>query len=267
MTELSGAQRIRKQIRQKKKAGKPVLAVAVDDLSQERVCAESGCDLTLYYPTQRYLETKNRFLAGFLPFDNCNETMLEIAGEISAITSDHNLCIGLNGSDPFKNDRLLLKRLKELLFCAIHNYPPIGLVDGYFGANMDRLKLGFDKEALMIERARAEGFFVCCMVRTKSQALMAAKKGADVIIFYTGLGETKKAPEAEADRLRTLCAQLRQAFPALTVLFTSEHLRTVGEIRYVIDRVPETDGYLLMPVRREKTTNRQIQQEIRELYA
>lgn len=261
------------RIAEKMRKHRLIVAAGVDSLEQEKCCDKAGCDLILLYPTAKYEHASNRFLAGFLAFGNVNEMMEQMATDLMPMMNNRNLMAGLNGSDPFKNDRILLQKMKEFGFMGIHNYPTMSLVDGTFGMNIEYLKSGLDKEIQLLKKASEMGFHTCGMVSTQKQALQLVRADIDMIIFYLGLGENpehrgvsnKERTEQDIRKLKELTAGIRNISKTIPILFFDEQLNTVNEIKTIIQEVKEINGYFLMPVTQKPFSHRQLQLEIEQL--
>ena len=259
-----------RHLRDKKSKKEFIVAAGVDSLSHVKCCQNASCDLILLHPTAKITKVENPFLAGYLPFANTNDLMLQTASEIMPIINSKNVLAGLNGSDPFKIDHLLLGKIKNNKCTGIHNYPTMTLVDGTFGMNIDSLNLGIDKEIQLIKNANAEGLFTCAMVAAQKQATAMAKADADIIIFYCGLDEKKNQDHKrnvrqEIRQLRELTASVRKINPGIPLLFFDERMTTIDEIKMTASEVPEIDGYYLMPVTKARASESQLELEIRQL--
>lgn len=256
---------------EKMEKNQAIVVAGVDQLEQVRCCQEADCDLILLYPTSKYEKAKNRFLAGFLAFGNTNEMMQQVAGDVMPIVGGNNILAGLNGSDPFKLDRILLKRMKEHHFAGIHNYPPMSLVDGIFEFNMSNLKLGFDEEVQLLKKAGEEGFYTCAMVRTSKQAILMARANVDMIVFYLGLGEKEQSQRQSKEKrvahdieeLKVLAANVRKVAKDIPLLFHSERVNTVDERKMIMEGVPEINGYCMLPVAKQWIEENQLKRPIR----
>lgn len=273
MLKMQDKKELIQAMQQKMNDNQVIVVAGVDQLKQVRCCQEADCDLILLYPTSKYEKAKNRFLAGFLAFGNTNEMMQQVAGDVMPIIGGNNVLAGLNGSDPFKLDRILLKRMKEHHFAGIHNYPPMSLVDGIFEFNMSNLKLGFDEEVQLLKKAGEEGFYTCAMVRTSKQAIQMVRANVNMIIFYLGLGEKEMAQKQNKDRrvahdiqeLKVLAANVRKVSKDIPILFHSERVSTVDERKMIMEGVPEINGYCMLPVAKQRVVESQLKLEIMQL--
>ena len=259
-------------IKEKISRGHVIVGAGVDSTDMEQLCSRAGCDLVLFYPTSQYHESENPFLAGYMPFGNSNNRMLEEAREMTTVVSGHHVFLGMNGSDPFLNKELLLKRFRQVHFHSVHNYPAMGLVDGYFKNNLDRVSLGFDREVETFRYAASKGFHICTMVRTKQQAAVMARAGADVIILYLGLGDERlseddnvRAVEKDIQILNESAETLRKLESDSVLLFHSEHVRTMDDVKDILHRTRGIHGYYLLPIARKDYPGGTLQEEIRQL--
>ena len=238
-----------------------IVAAGVDDFSHLKCAQEAGADLILLYPTAKYQSAGNRFLAGYLAFGNTNEMMLEIASEYMPIVNKYNVLAGINGSDPFKIDHLLLTKLKNYHFTGLHNYPSMSLVDGNFGMNIDSLVQGTDKEIDLFKKAKEAFFFTCAMVENRKDAILMAKADVDMLILYLGLGNSA----VDIRKVQNIVLAIRSIRKDLPILFFHEHITNIEETKNILRQVPELNGYCLLPLLRKNVTERQLELEIHHL--
>lgn len=252
--------------------GEFLVAAGVDSLSQVKCCQDVNCDLILLYPVSKNRTSQNPFLAGYLAFGNTNDLMLQTASEIMPIINSKNVLAGLNGSDPFKIDSLLLKQIQQHHFAGIHNYPAMSLVDGKFGTNIDYLNLGIDKEIKLMRTALHNDLFTCAMIQTKKQVHAMLKNNVDMLIFYIGLGEhgTLPSPRKKQQRihqLQELTHTAKTMNPQIPLLFFDETITTIDEIQLMSREVPDIDGYCLLPVTNSVYSEKRLSLEIKQLKA
>lgn len=247
-----------------------LVAAGVDSLSQVKCCQDVNCDLILLYPVSKNKTSQNPFLAGYLAFGNTNDLMFQAASEIMPIINSKNVLAGLNGSDPFKIDSLLLKQIQQHHFAGIHNYPAMSLVDGKFGTNIDFLNLGIDKEISLMKTALHNDLFTCAMVQTKKQVHAMLKNNVDMLIFYIGLGEQGTPPSPRKKQqlihqLQELTHTAKTIKPQIPLLFFDETITTIDEIQFMKHEVPDIDGYCLLPVTNSGYSEKRLSLEIKQL--
>lgn len=249
-----------------------IISAGVDNAEDEHIVTKAGADFILFYPTDG-LNMDNRFIGGFFPFGNINKKMESAAQNIIPFLHGKYILAAVNGSDPFKIDNILLKKLQTYHFTGIHNYPTIALVDGEAGSNMNVLGMGFSKETNFFKKSKSNELFTCAMVRTNKQASEMVKVHTDAIVFYLGLGERKKSAQESADQriqkdiknLKSLSLNVRAVNLEMPLLFYSERLFSIEEIKTVIQEVPEVNGYHVMCNTSNKLSNNYLKKMIIEL--
>src|SRR6476659_9631655 len=119
-------------------------------------CEEAGgIDLIVIYNSGRYRMAGRGSLAGLLAYGNANEIVCEMAYEVLPVVRHTPVLAGVNGTDPFMIADQFLKRLIDLGFSGVQNFPSVGLIDGTFRANLEETGMGYALEVEMIRRARS----------------------------------------------------------------------------------------------------------------
>lgn len=258
-------QDLKNKLNKKTEQNKMIIAAGVDKEEHEKWCCEAGCDFVLLYPTAKYENAQNRFLAGFLAFGNTNAMMEAMTEEMAFLSKSDALLAAVHCADPFKNDRILLEKIKRCGFSGIHNYPAMSLVDGQFGANLAYLHEGIDKEISLFARAKQMDLFTCACAATQKQATAFARAGVDALILYFFLGESlREALHDGRERIKKLGSAveaIKRISKTLPVLLASENEMPVDELEYVFREVDALDGYLAMPMVRKHTSEKQIRME------
>ena len=107
-------------------------------------CEEAGgIDLIVIYNSGRYRMAGRGSLAGLLAYGNANEIVLEMAHEVLPVVRHTPVLAGVNGTDPFMLREPFLKKLGELGFSGVQNFPTVGLIDGVFRANLEETGMGY----------------------------------------------------------------------------------------------------------------------------
>jgi predicted TIM-barrel enzyme len=151
-------------------------------------CEEAGgIDLIVIYNSGRYRMAGRGSLAGLLAYGNANEIVCEMAHEVLPVVRTTPVLAGVNGTDPFMIPDQFLRRLIELGFSGIQNFPTVGLIDGTFRANLEETGMGYGLEVELIERARALDLLTTPYVFSEANATEMAKAGADVVVCHMGL--------------------------------------------------------------------------------
>src|SRR5450755_4675730 len=96
-------------------------------------CEEAGgIDLIVIYNSGRYRMAGRGSLAGLLAYGNANEIVCEMALEVLPVVQRTPVLAGVNSTDPFMIPDQFLRRLIDLGFSGIQNFPTVGLIDGTF---------------------------------------------------------------------------------------------------------------------------------------
>ncbi len=151
-------------------------------------CEEAGgIDLIVIYNSGRYRMAGRGSLAGLLAYGNANQIVLEMASEVLPVVRRTPVLAGVNGTDPFLILDDFLRRLKELGFAGVQNFPTVGLIDGTFRANLEETGMGYGLEVEMIARARAHDLLTTPYVFSAADAVAMTEAGADIIVCHMGL--------------------------------------------------------------------------------
>ncbi len=151
-------------------------------------CEEAGgIDLIVIYNSGRYRMAGRGSLAGILAYGNANEIVVDMAREVLPVVKKTPVLAGVNGTDPFLLVDPFLKRLGELGFSGIQNFPTVGLIDGTFRANLEETGMGYGLEVDLIRRAVALDFLTTPYVFSRDETVEMTKAGADIIVCHMGL--------------------------------------------------------------------------------
>ncbi len=151
-------------------------------------CEEAGgIDLIVIYNSGRYRMAGRGSLAGLLAYGNANQIVLEMAAEVLPVVQKTPVLAGVNGTDPFLILDDFFRRLKELGFAGVQNFPTVGLIDGNFRANLEETGMGYGLEVEMIRAARAHDLLTTPYVFSAEDARAMTGAGADIIVCHMGL--------------------------------------------------------------------------------
>ena len=151
-------------------------------------CEEAGgIDLIVIYNSGRYRMAGRGSLAGLLAYGNANEIVCEMAREVLPVVKRTPVLAGVNGTDPFMIADEFLRRVIDLGFSGIQNFPTVGLIDGTFRANLEETGMGYGLEVELIERARKLDLLTTPYVFSEANARDMAKAGADIVVAHLGL--------------------------------------------------------------------------------
>ncbi len=146
-----------------------------------------GIDLIVIYNSGRYRMAGHGSLAGLLAYGNANDIVVDMAKEVLPVTKSTPVLAGVNGTDPFMDGPRFLKRLHDLGFSGIQNFPTVGLIDGIFRANLEETGMGYQHEIDIIAEAHRQDMFTTPYVFSEDDAAAMTEAGADIIVCHLGL--------------------------------------------------------------------------------
>jgi predicted TIM-barrel enzyme len=151
-------------------------------------CEEAaGIDLIVIYNSGRYRMAGRASSAGLLAYGNANEIVVEMAGEVLPVCKKTPVLAGVNGTDPFIIMPVFLKRLKELGFSGVQNFPTVGIIDGTFRQSLEETGINFATEVEMIGQAHALDMLTTPYVFSAEEAVAMTEAGADFIVPHMGV--------------------------------------------------------------------------------
>jgi predicted TIM-barrel enzyme len=214
-------------------------------------CEEAGgIDLIVIYNSGRYRMAGRGSLAGLLAYGNANDVVIEMAREVLPVVRHTPVLAGVNGTDPFMIPDHFLRRLIDLGFSGIQNFPTVGLIDGTFRANLEETGMSYGLEIELIERARGLDMLTTPYVFSAQNAADMARAGADVVVCHLGL-TTGGAIGAETALKLADCPALVEAWADaartvrddVIVLCHGGPVATPEDAAFMLAQCPHCDGF------------------------
>ena len=214
-------------------------------------CEEAGgIDLIVIYNSGRYRMAGRGSLAGLMAYGNANEIVCEMAYEVLPVVKHTPVLAGVNGTDPFMIPDQFLKRLIDLGFSGVQNFPTVGLIDGNFRANLEETGMSYGLEVEMIARAHALDLLTTPYVFSEADAREMARAGADMVVCHLGL-TTGGAIGAETSMKLADCvapinawaAAAQAVNPSVIVLCHGGPIATPADAAYILKHCPSCDGF------------------------
>jgi predicted TIM-barrel enzyme len=178
---------ILEKLHKKAKAGVPIIGGGAGTGLSAKCEEAGGIDLIVIYNSGRYRMAGRGSLAGLMAYGNANEIVCEMALEVLPVVKHTPVLAGVNGTDPFMMPEQFLRRLIDLGFSGVQNFPTVGLIDGTFRANLEETGMSYALEVEMIAKARKLDLLTTPYVFSEADATAMAKAGADVIVCHLGL--------------------------------------------------------------------------------
>jgi predicted TIM-barrel enzyme len=170
------------------KAGRAIVGAGAGTGISAKFAEAGGADLIVIYNSGRYRMAGHGSLAGILAYGDANQIVQDMGErEVLPVVKQVPVIAGVMGTDPLRQMDVLLRRLDDLGFSGINNFPTVGLIDGRFRMELERTNMGFYREVDMIGLAGRMGFFTIVYVFNPDEATAMAEAGADCVIAHMGL--------------------------------------------------------------------------------
>jgi predicted TIM-barrel enzyme len=238
------------RFRAKIAAGLPIIGGGAGTGLSAKCEEAGGIDLIVIYNSGRYRMAGRGSLAGLLAYGNANEIVCEMALEVLPVVKRTPVLAGINGTDPFMIPELFLKRLIDLGFSGVQNFPTVGLIDGTFRANLEETGMGYALEVEMIQRARALDLLTTPYVFCEADARAMARAGADIVVCHLGLttggaigAETALTLADGVDRIAAWAAAAKAVNPDVIVLCHGGPIATPDDAQQVLAECPACHGF------------------------
>lgn len=214
-------------------------------------CEEAGgIDLIVIYNSGRYRMAGRASSAGLLAYGNANEIVLEMAVEVLPVAKRTPVIAGVNGTDPFVIMPVFLRRLKELGFSGVQNFPTIGLIDGAFRISLEETGINFASEIDMIRQAHELDMLTTPYVFSAEEAVEMTKAGADFIVPHMGvtvggtIGATSaKTLETSVRLIDEWAEAARRVRKDVIVIAHGGPISGPDDVRYVLDHSQHCNGF------------------------
>ena len=173
-------QRLRRSLNE----GRPLLGCGAGTGISAKFAERGGTDLIIIYNSGRYRMAGRGSAAGLLPYGDANAIVVEMAGEVLPIVKDTPVLAGVCGTDPFRIMPVFLKKLKDMGFDGVQNFPTVGVIDGNFRRVLEETGMSYGLEVDMIAAAHELDMLTCPYVFDDDEAVKMTEAGADVIVAH-----------------------------------------------------------------------------------
>jgi predicted TIM-barrel enzyme len=202
------------------------------------------------YNSGRYRMAGRGSLAGLLAYGNANEIVCEMALEVLPVVKHTPVLAGVNGTDPFMIPDQFLKRVIDLGFSGVQNFPTVGLIDGTFRANLEETGMSYALEVEMIAAARALDLLTTPYVFSTADAQAMATAGADVVVCHLGLttggaigaGTALQLADCVAP-INAWAAAAKAINPEVIVLCHGGPIATPEDAQFILGQCPGCHGF------------------------
>ena len=243
-------QTLLKRFRDKIARGAPLIGGGAGTGLSAKCEEAGGIDLIVIYNSGRYRMAGRGSLAGLLAYGNANEIVCEMAHEVLPVVKHTPVLAGVNGTDPFMIPEQFLRRLIDLGFSGVQNFPTVGLIDGSFRANLEETGMGYGLEVEMIARAHALDLLTTPYVFSELEARAMTQAGADIVVCHMGLTTGGAIGAATALKLadctgpiNAWAAAARSVRPDVIVLCHGGPIATPEDAQFILEHCPGCNGF------------------------
>jgi predicted TIM-barrel enzyme len=156
----------------------------------------------------------------------------------------------VNDTDPFMIRSDFLRRLIDLGFSGVQNFPTVGLIDGTFRANLEETGMSYALEVDMIAAARALDLLTTPYVFSTADAQAMATAGADVVVCHLGLttggaigaGTALQLADCVAP-INAWAAAAKAISPEVIVLCHGGPIATPEDAQFILGHCPGCHGF------------------------
>jgi predicted TIM-barrel enzyme len=230
--------------------GSPIIGGAAGTGLSAKCEEAGGIDLIVIYNSGRYRMAGRGSLAGLLAYGNANEIVLDMAHEVLPVVRHTPVLAGVNGTDPFMIPDVFLRRLIDLGFSGIQNFPTVGLIDGTFRINLEETGMGYGLEVDLVQKAHDMDLLTTPYVFNEENATDMALAGADIIVCHLGLttggaiGAGTALSLADCvPRIHAWAEAARRVNPDIIVLCHGGPIANPDDARYILRECPECQGF------------------------
>jgi len=243
-------QDILKKLRAQVRRGEPIVGGGAGTGLSAKCEEAGGIDLIVIYNSGRYRMAGRGSLAGLMAYGNANEIVLDMAREVLPVVKHTPVLAGVNGTDPFLIVPDFLRRLAELGFSGIQNFPTVGLFDGTIRAQLEETGMGYGLEVELIRAARQMELLTTPYVFSEENARDMAEAGADIVVCHLGLTTGGTVGAKTALQLKD-CTPLIEAWaraarsvnPDILVLCHGGPVATPEDAAYVLSKAKGCNGF------------------------
>ena len=213
-------------------------------------CADlGGADLVAVYSTAIFRMMGLPTLLAWMPYEDCNACVKEMAQEIIPVVKNAPCIAGIGAHNPAINLERLMDEMMAVGFSGITNEPFCGLYGEHFSKQLEAAGIGFSREAELIRTAHQKDIFTVAWAFDAEEARIMAEAGADVIgaivgVTSGGLTGAKEVMTLEkaTEEVQKICLAARSVNPEVFVLTHGGPFADAPTAQYSVAH-SDADGY------------------------
>ncbi len=214
-------------------------------------CEEAaGIDLIVIYNSGRYRMAGRASSAGLLAYGNANDIVVDMAGEVLPVCKKTPVIAGVNGTDPFVIMPSFLRRLKDLGFSGVQNFPTVGIIDGDFRRSLEETGINYATEVDMIRQAHELDMLTTPYVFSAEEAVAMTEAGADFIVPHMGVttggtigATTAKSLEQSVKIIDEWAEAARKVRKDVIVIAHGGPISSPEDVAYVLKNSVHCNGF------------------------
>ena len=230
--------------------GVPIIGAGAGTGISAKFEEAGGVDLIVIYNSGRYRMAGRGSLAGCMPYGDANAIVIDMAGEVLTIVDDTPVLAGVCGTDPFRQMDVFLKRVEEIGFSGVQNFPTVGLFDGLIRQNLEETGMGYGLEVDMIRVASEMKLLTTPYAFTPEEGAQMAEAGADIVVAHMGLttkgsigATTAMTLEEAPERVQAIADAARQVNPEVITLCHGGPISEPEDAEFVLRNTDGLNGF------------------------
>ncbi len=246
----NGRAAILERLRAKRATGRAIIGVGAGTGISAKCEEAGGIDLIVIYNSGRFRMSGHGSLAGMMPYGSANEIVLEMAPEILSVVKRTPVLAGVCATDPLLLRSSHLRKLKDLGFAGIQNFPTVGLIDGVFRENLEATGMSYALEIDCVAEAREMDMLTTPYVFNPDESRGMTAAGADIVVAHMGLttngtigAKVAKSLDRCVEEVEAIARAAKSIRDDVFVLCHGGPIATPEDARYILDRLPEIDGF------------------------
>jgi predicted TIM-barrel enzyme len=241
---------ILKKLHAQARRGEPIVGGGAGTGLSAKCEEAGGIDLIVIYNSGRYRMAGRGSLAGLMAYGNANEIVLDMAREVLPVVKRTPVLAGVNGTDPFLLVDSFLRKLIDLGFSGIQNFPTVGLFDGTIRAQLEETGMGYGLEVEVVRKAREMDLLTTPYVFSEENARDMAGAGADIVVCHLGLtaggaigARTAVGLDETIPMIESWAKAARGVNPEVLVLCHGGPIATPEDASYVLRKAKGCNGF------------------------
>lgn len=176
--------------REKRRRGASLFAAACASAEEAGRCLPLSPDLIVYHPAfpSKPPAGESGMLSALEAAGNANGLAAAGLSPLPELCAPCPVAMGVCGTDPFLLRVPAFAAWRAAGLEGAANFPTIGLVDGFFRADLESSGMGMAREIECMRAAQAAGLFTVGLACRPEDAAALAETGCDALIVHLGLG-------------------------------------------------------------------------------